>query len=58
MDSYEIGIDGQVSYLAVILNLKMAVLNVYNPAYLSIYLWQKHENWHKYTLWYIVSYET
>ena len=32
-------------YLAVILNLKMAVLNVYNPAYLRIYLWQKHENW-------------
>ena len=25
-------------YLAAILNFKMAVLNVYNPAYLSIYL--------------------
>ena len=32
-------------YLAAIMNLKMAVLNVYNPAYLRIYLGQKHENW-------------
>ena len=45
MDSYEIGID-----LATILNFKMAVLNVYNPAYLRIYLRQKHENWQTYTL--------
>ena len=45
-------------YLATILNFKMAVLNVYNPAYLTIYLRQKHENWQTYTLWHIVSYET
>ena len=26
----------------------MAVMNVYNPAYVRIYLRQKRENWHTY----------
>ena len=45
-------------YLAAIFNFKMAVLNDYNPAYLRIYLRQKHENWLTYTVWYLLSCET